>query len=461
MKRFWLLTIYTGCVWCALSDAAACRELREADPAFAAALAQAYSYNPQLLAQRQRLRQIDEGVPRALSGWRPHVNFAGSLGASAVFDRADTTHQPERRVPDVAELSLTQPLYTGGRVHAEVEQAEALVKAQRAGLQATEAEVLLEAATAYLDVALDEKVVELNRNESAILQRTLHASEQETDAGALTEADTAQARARLADQRAALAAYIATLAAARAAYEQAVGQPPGSLAMPSVEIALPPDLDAALDRLPDNFDVVQSRAAREASLQGIDIARAGLRPRVSFEIYGERVSETDVQLPHQRDNIAEASVQVIIPIYQGGDQAAQIRQAKEAASVSLLQIDVVERQARQQVRAAWAHLIAARTRIAEYRVSLEANTVAARGITRQQSVGERTLIEALNADQEKLGAEVNLVTAQHDELLAGLRLQAVTGLLSASGLGLAVPLYDPTTHYNETRDRWNGTDPAP
>jgi TolC family type I secretion outer membrane protein len=459
-----MLRLFAACIICGLSvpfDAGFAGPLSAADAPFAVALAQAYSSNPQLLEQRQRLRQTDEGVPRALSGWRPRVTLEGSLGASAVFDRADTAHQPERRVPAVAELALTQPLYTGGRVSAEVGQAEALVKAQRAALQATEAEVLLEAATAYLDVARDQKVVELNRNESEILTRTLRASEQETDAGALTEADTAQARARLANQRAVLAASIATLNTAQAAFEQAVGERPGSLVMPSADIDLPKDLDGALARLPNNFDVVQSRAAREASLQGVDIARAGLRPRVSFEIYGARVSETDVQLAHQRDNVAEASLQVVIPIYQGGDDAAQIRQAKEAASVSLLQIDVVERRARQQVQTAWAQLTGARDRLAEYRTSLDANSVAARGIARQQSVGARTLIEVLNADQEKLGAEVNLVTARHDVLVASLRVVAATGALSASSLGLAVALYDPAQHYDETRGRWSGTDPAP
>ena len=458
MKRACRFVMAAACAW---PIAAQARPLPDSDPAFADALSQAYLSNPQLLEQRQRLRQTDEGVPRALSGWRPRMNLDGSFGASAVFDRADTTHQPERRVPQAAELALTQPLYTGGRVHAQVQQAEAMVTAERAGLQATEAQVLLQAATAYLDVARDQRVVDLNRNEAVILQRTLHASQQATDAGALTLADTAQARARLADQRAMLAASIAMLTADQAAYEAAIGTPPGRLAMPAAALDLPPELDAALTLLPDNFDVLQSRAAQEASRQGIDIARAGLRPRLSFEIYGARESETDVQLPHQRDNVAEATLQLSIPIYQGGEQSAEIRAAKEAASVSLLQIDVVKRQARQQIQAAWAQLTGAQTRLAEYRTSLDANSIAERGIARQQSVGQRTLIEVLNAEQEKLGAEVNVVTAQHDLIVAGLRLQAATGRLSAAGLGLSVPLYDPQKHYNETRDRWYGTTPAP
>ena len=150
-----------------------------------------------------------------------------------------------------------------------------------------------------------------------------------------------------------------------------------------------------------------------------------------------------------------------IPLYQGGESAAEIRAAKEAAARSLLEVDVVQRRARKEIRSAWAFLDGARTRIAQYRVSIAANTVAERGVARQQSVGARTLIEVLNAQQEQVNADVNLVTAQRDGYVAGLELQAATGELSAARLGLNVPIYDPEKHYRETRDRWYGTTPAP
>jgi len=206
---------------------------------------------------------------------------------------------------------------------------------------------------------------------------------------------------------------------------------------------------------------VQSRAAEEASQQGIDIARAGLRPRLSAEFHGGRAKETDTQFPHQRDDLAEATLDLTVPLYQGGEQAAEIRQAKEAAARSLLQVDVVLRHAREQVQAAWALLDGARTRIEQDHLSLQANNVAERGVARQQSVGERTLLEVLNAQQEQLAAEVSLVTAERDSYVAGLQLQAATGRLSAAALGLEVPLYDPLAHYRATRDRWYGTNPAP
>ena len=446
----------------ALLPVAALAQPKPLDPAFDRALSQAYLYNPQLLTERARLRETDEGVPRALSGWRPNVQLRGSAGASAVFDSIDTAHQPERRTPQDADLALTQPLYTGGRVGAQVAQAEALVVAERAALQASEAAVLLAAATAYLDVARDERIVQLNRNQTAVLERTLRATEQELAAGAVTETDVAQARARLADQRANQAQTEGQLAASRASFQQEVGDLPGSLALPKLALPLPADRRAALALVPgSNFDIQQARSALEASRQGIDIARAGLLPKVSLELRGSRVKETDVQLQHQRDNVAEGTLQLSVPLYQGGGPAAETRQAKEAESRSLLQIDVVLRQAQRQAQTAWDMLEAGRTRMTQAQISIDANTVATRGVARQQSVGARTLLDVLNAQQELLNAEVNLARATRDEEVAELQLLAVTGRLTAQQIGLHVPVYDPVRHYDATRDRWGGLTPAP
>ncbi|WP_428374688.1 TolC family protein [Lichenicoccus sp.] len=431
------------------------------DAPFADALAEAYLTNPQLATERQRLREIDEGVPRALSGWRPQVAITAQAGASAQFDNIDVQHNPERRLPQAAVGSITQPLYTGGQVRAQVTQSEALVRAQRAALQASETAVLLAAATAYLDVARDEMIVSLNRHQDTVLGRSLHASELAAAAGAVTEADVAQGRARLADQRSATAKVEGGLGQSRAVFEQQVGHPPGVLAIPVLLPAVPDERDRILELASTtNFDVAEARLALQASQAGIDIARAGLMPKISIVIEGERFREIDVQQLHQRDNIAESLLELTLPLYQGGAVAADTRRAKEAALRSGLQVDTILRMTRQQAMTAIDLLAAAERQVAQQQVSIDANVVAERGIARQQSVGARTVIEVLNAQQELLSARVNLVSALRDRYVARLQLLAVTGGLSAAALDLPVPLYDPEAHYRRTRDRWYGTEPA-
>lgn len=154
-------------------------------------------------------------------------------------------------------------------------------------------------------------------------------------------------------------------------------------------------------------------------------------------------------------------MQFNIPLYQGGEVAAETRQAREASERTRLQRDQAQRQARQLADSAWEFLRAAQERVRQQQASVAANEVAVRGITRQQGVGARTPLEVLNAQQELFTATVNLVSAQHDELLGALRLLAATGRLTADQLSLPVPIYDPVRHYREVRNRWGGTTPSP
>src|SRR5215472_14724187 len=97
------------------------------------ALSYAYNSNPQLLAQRALLRQTDEGVPQALSNWRPTVTFTGQAGYSrSGFQEQDiaacTGGTPGKTCFSSFEtrslnLQLTQPIYRGGRTEAQTRQA--------------------------------------------------------------------------------------------------------------------------------------------------------------------------------------------------------------------------------------------------------------------------------------------------------------------------------------------------
>jgi outer membrane protein len=148
---------------------------------------------------------------------------------------------------------------------------------------------------------------------------------------------------------------------------------------------------------------------------------------------------------------------VQLPLYQGGQVSAEVRAAKEEANQSRLQIDVALREARRQAVSAWDVLGASAVQVSAARASVAANEVATRGVVRQQSVGARTLLDVLNAQQELFGANVRSVTAEHDRLLAALQLLNGVGSLGAEELRLPVTIYDPVRHYDEVRGRWYGT----
>src|SRR3954468_7123637 len=153
------------------------------------ALANAYISNPTIESQRAQLRATDELVPQALSGYRPTIEAGADAGYSRARtragDRAATTSLQQRGV----DLSIVQPLYSGGRTQAGTKRAEALVEAQRADLLSTEQTVLLNGATAYLDVVRDQAVVDLNVNNEQVLRRQLDASRDRFNVGEITRTD--------------------------------------------------------------------------------------------------------------------------------------------------------------------------------------------------------------------------------------------------------------------------------
>ncbi len=163
----------------------------------AEAMTKAYMANPTLKAQRAQVRATDERVSQALSGWRPTVILTGDAGKTRADDDLGFFQSEETRTPLTLGLNFDQPLYRSGRTTASTEQAEFLVLASRALLDSVEQQVLLDAATAYLDVLRDFAVLQLSVHNEQVLERQLEAARDRFDVGEITRTDVAQAEARL------------------------------------------------------------------------------------------------------------------------------------------------------------------------------------------------------------------------------------------------------------------------
>nr|WP_321983565.1 TolC family outer membrane protein [uncultured Lichenicoccus sp.] len=424
------------------------------------ALDATYDGNPRLLAARAQLRQTDEGVPTALAGWRPRLYLEGQIGLGVYQNRSDTLHYPEHRAPQDYELSLTQTLYASGRVSDALAIAKVRVLAQRATLAASEQQVLLAAGSAYLDVVRDREILRLDSREEAVLARTLRANGVELAAGDITQADVAQSEARLDRQRAATAAAAAEVTAAEAAFEDTVGVQPGDVVLPETDFNLPATETEALGLAQDANPALQAaHHLLEASRLGVDLARDQLLPLVTLNGLLERQRQYEYDLYSQSVNVAQALVQLTVPIYQGGAAFSAVRQAKEGNVQAQELVDQASRDATQSVRTAWARMLAARERVLDEGRATGSDRLAEQGLAGQQSVGARTTIDLLNAQQETLSSEVAKITARTDLLTAELMLLDATGGLTLEQLDGAHPRYDPRAHYRAVRSQWLGTSP--
>lgn len=161
------------------------------------ALVSAYTNNPGLGAERASLRATDERVPQALANWRPDVEISSDISRADTFNDTRTGKTGQIRTPRGLELNVSQFLFRGFRTRSATREARNTVKAARARLQAKEQDVLLEAATAYMNVVRDQAVVELNINNEQVLTRQLEATRDRFEVGEVTRTDVSQAEARL------------------------------------------------------------------------------------------------------------------------------------------------------------------------------------------------------------------------------------------------------------------------
>jgi len=418
------------------------------------ALAQTYASNPTLAAQRAALRAVDEQVPQARAGRRPTVSVNGSAGASRID--SDRT-SPVTLRPFSADLSISQPLYRGGRIEAAIARAENLVQAGRAQLLSTEQQVLLDAVTAYMDVVRAQAVVELNRNNEQVLGTQFQAARDRFNVGEVTRTDVSQAESRVSRATATRIQAEGALTAARATYARIVGQMPGTLVGPQAAPPLPASREEAVAMaVATNPAVIAATFNEAASQNAIDQASGELLPTV--DLTGQLSRSYESQARNSRSDRASVLAQVRVPLYQGGGVEARIREAKQTASQRRLQLDEAKRQATETAIRAWEGLVTARASIESFKAQVAAAELALEGVQQEATVGSRTVLDTLNAEQELLDARVNLVGAQRDEVVAIYRVLQSVGQLNAPGLALPVAYYDDEAYYNEVKDRWWGVD---
>ena len=420
------------------------------------ALIAAYNNNPTLAARRARLRAKDEQVPQALSNWRPTIEITGDVGKE--YTKSTTrTERGQNRSPGSVGLSVTQPLYRGGRTVAATSEAENAVRAERARLIDTEQDILLAAATAFLNVFRDEAVLSLNVNNEKVLKRQLEATKDRFEVGEITRTDVHQAEARLARATADRIRAEGNLENSRANYENVVGLPaPVNLALPNLPDDLPKSRgDAIKLAATGNPNVIAAEFDRQAAQDNVREVTGELLPEVNVTGSVERAYQSSAD--YGRDDSAEIVLNLTIPIYQQGSVYSRVREAKQTLAEYIRTIDQARRDAVEDATSAWEALLSARARTVSFQAQIEASVVALDGVEREAAVGSRTVLDVLDAEQELLDSRVAHTEAQRDERVAAFELAAATGNLTAEKMKLAVDLYDPRSHYNEVRGQLIGT----
>ncbi|MFL6726118.1 MAG: TolC family outer membrane protein [Sphingomicrobium sp.] len=418
----------------------------------AQALALAYETNPQLQAQRAAVRATDEEVAKAYGGWRPKA----TVDSSYAYARGEYHAIPGPAAgtyPRGVTATVSQPLF-GGDLLPNIRKARAMVESSREQLRSTEEQVLLDGATAYLDVLRFQRIVDLEQASIEDLQKLRDMVQTRVDVGELSRTELGQTEGRMYSVMDNLTAAQTQLAGARAAFEHAIGRPAENLVNPPFPV-VQDDVETAVNlAMNNNPTVLYARDQTLVAEHAVNAAKGALAPRVSVQ--GQYERSRDLVATGIGINDFAVTAQLHVPLYQGGAEYAQVRESKQQATQTRYNAADAERQVRQQLRVSIDTLRNARAAIPLNEKQVEATHVAFVGAQAETIIGERSTLEVLINEEDYVNAQTSLLTARRNAYVAAFQVLAGTGDLTAIGLHLPVKLYDPTVHYREDAARWFG-----
>ena len=239
------------------------------------------------------------------------------------------------------------------------------------------------------------------------------------------------------------------------ALEQVRGRQPRA---PSGDSSAPPPLpglpdtvgEAIVSALENNPNLIAAKERAEAAGFDTKVAGSGRLPTVGVFVNGDysdffgTLGGPVAANFAQSEKTANAGVRVTIPLFQGGLPAAQKRQAGARESAALEDVIAAERQIIAETRATYSNWLAAGAIIKSAQAAVEAAELSLEGVRAENSIGNRQILDVLNAEQELVNARAQLVTARRNAYVAGFNLLALMGRAEARDLNLdAGVLYDP------------------
>ncbi len=435
------------------------------------ALVDAYYNNPTLQQQRAALRQADEEVPAALSGWRPTVTLDGQYGrvtgsekyGSTSYDPTtqqyvtNSTKVPENGTEKVGQVTLTQPIYSGGKVTSQTRQAKNDVYAARAQLFSQEQTVFLNVVQAYVAVITDQQILALQDSNQQVLTQQLSDTETQFNIGAITMTSVAQAQASLAQAEEQVAVAQGNLQIAREDFRQLVGDYPADKLAPPQPLLLPVGnvQQAGAAAVSNNPDVIAAEFTDASAKDAVDVAFSALMPQLSFQASGYDEAGSSGQNNFTRG--ASFIGQLTVPLYQGGQEYSAIRAARAKQQQAFAAVLAAQRKAYASATQDWAGLDSSRMAILATNAAIKANAIALDGTEREQLVGTRTTLDVLNAQETLLNSQVQQVQNISQLVNYSYSIASAIGRLTARDLGLPVHEYDDQKYYDAVKYAGFGT----
>ena len=416
------------------------------------ALIKAYQTSPLIDSNRASLRGLDENIAQARAGRRPQVSGVGQAQVET-----DVSEFPFDNLYS-AGLQASLLLFDNGQSKAALESARYRVAAGRASLVNVEQEVLFAAVTAYMDVIQAIEFVRIAENDVRVLGEQVDATNNRFEVGEVTRTDVSQTEARLAASRGTLVDARGNLEVARQAYLAAVGTLPGELQQPPDIPQLPASIpEAEQIGIRQSPAIVAARFNERAAVADFDRARAAtglsVEATATFQYQGQRSAPpSGVGGRSYEDGFdLQGQFGASIPLYTGGRNSSLIRQAQQVLDQRKFELQDAARQVVEQVNNAWTQLQVAQALIVANREQVVAAQIAFDGVSEEARLGARSTLDVLDADQERLQAEAEVVRSMRDEYVAAYAVLRAMGLLTVEHLNLGIETYNPDVYFSQVQ----------
>lgn len=412
--------------------------LKQTNDSLYGALELAYQNNPALRAARAEFLAVQEQLPQAESGFKPTIVANADITHIDTDEKGNSpVNNDGANISKTAALNLEQPVFRGGSTLANIRTAQNVIKAQQFSLSAAEQGIIYEAAEAYMNVLRDKALLGLNENNRNLAMRQLEQARNRFHVGELTRTDVSQSEARLADAEANIITAEGNLRSARAVYRQIIGSPPPKkMAFPATILVLPKTLEEVLALAEsNNRDILQAKFTNAAAESDVDSVFGELLPQILAR--GSLSKDYDPNRFTEAQRVASAGLNASVPLYQAGATRSRVREAKKKANQRYLQIIEAQNRVKQETLSNWEELKAAEAEIKARQSQMAAAEIAREGVHYEAEFGERTTLDALDANQELLDARVNLVIARRNEVVARFALARSLGILVPQKLGFS------------------------
>lgn len=427
-----------------------------AQETLADALVGAYTHSGLLDQNRALLRAADEDVASAMAALRPIVSWQAdyerTVGNQRLANGLNQVTDIDTSTLSIALIANWQ-IFDFGADSARIEAAKETVLATRAALLSVEQNVLLRAVAAFMTVREAVQNVSVRENNLRLLREELRAAQDRFEVGEVTRTDVAQAEARLAEARSGLATAQGNLVQAQEEYRNAVGRSPGVLAPPP---PLPTvargtrDIEQARARaLRQHPDIVQAQRQVASAELLIKATELDLMPTLSLR--GTLSAQENLD-NNGYNSTATVGLRATGPIYQGGQLASFIRSAVASRDSFRGNLHVVRHNVEQDLGSSFATLMAATASLSASDQQIVAAQIAFDGIREEATLGARTTLDVLDAEQELLDAQTARIAAEADQYIAAYSVLAASGELTAERLRLPVRIYDPAAYYKLVED---------